>query len=228
MNKTALGQHKPTPHAPLERTKGGACDKEFPLNRVGHGADGRKARAYLVTIIIITPRTSATYKVQVLTVKHHNTYTYTITKAAPSQQTTLHTCSISSQQGLSLASIDRTTLISTLTHLCHVEGVGVDFLALHLLELPHVSRLPINISRTQGHPAGHVRQHLMVAEQNTADNGQQQQSLSSEARSCCGRCTIHFSWTKGHPACHVQQELPEFPSNTTHLILWPKVMPGSY
>jgi hypothetical protein len=29
-----------------------ACDQEFPLNRVGRGADGRKARAYLVTIVI--------------------------------------------------------------------------------------------------------------------------------------------------------------------------------
>jgi hypothetical protein len=38
----------------VERTKGGACGQEFPLNRVGRGADGRKARAYVVTIIIIT------------------------------------------------------------------------------------------------------------------------------------------------------------------------------
>jgi hypothetical protein len=39
----------------LERTKGGACEQESPLNRVGCSADGRKARAYLVTIIIIIP-----------------------------------------------------------------------------------------------------------------------------------------------------------------------------
>jgi hypothetical protein len=36
-----------------ERTKHGACNQYPPLNRVGRGADGRKARAYLETIIII-------------------------------------------------------------------------------------------------------------------------------------------------------------------------------
>lgn len=35
----------------LERTKGGAYNQINPLNTVGRGADGHKARAFLVTII---------------------------------------------------------------------------------------------------------------------------------------------------------------------------------
>jgi hypothetical protein len=49
----------------LEKTKGGACGQEFPLNRVGRGADGRKARAYLVTIIIIATEANASTRHQV-------------------------------------------------------------------------------------------------------------------------------------------------------------------